>query len=114
MNERQKNLEPLEVMIETARSEDVRAMAQLRYENVVHRASKRDIQLRPHERGERDYVHVDVEKILDEMLKPDNFFLSAKNKDGKVVGMCGMIWTQTRSSHLLHTSKNWAALKSSV
>jgi tRNA U55 pseudouridine synthase TruB len=26
MNERQKNLEPLEVMIETARSEDVRAL----------------------------------------------------------------------------------------
>jgi ribosomal protein S18 acetylase RimI-like enzyme len=82
---RESGLEPIPATVEIAGLADLRAMAELRYENIRQRFPKKDLS------------NDDPEKLVEEFTltveknSEDEYYLVAKD-NGKVVGMCGMFW----------------------
>jgi len=83
-------LERIPVIIEVARAEDLPAMAQLRYENIVARMDAGKL---PEENVGSIIPEEGIKELIPVIEKAgeDEYFLVAK-RQGQVVGMCGMFW----------------------
>jgi GNAT superfamily N-acetyltransferase len=86
-------MEQMPVTIEIAGPSDAQAIAELKFENLMHRAQTGKLEMSTDD-VERAKVSAESLRLLTEMLtntSENDYYLVAKN-NGEVAGFCRMIW----------------------